>query len=691
MIALSPPITLDLRAMPLTEALPIVGKAFGARMRAAPAIGSEIVIASLKGVDLPGFRAKLAALFAGEWSVDADGTLVFNRSTKLRAAEAEANAARRLEEVRTWRTHYAELIADAPTFGTQEAQGLRRELDSFLKIPTPKEFSIAHERSRERLSGRTPSRRAYVAALLAMPDAALIATDLNSRTVYSSRPTAMQRPLPFDGAALARRYAREETAWADATADLPPPTPNSRWTQIDRRAAPVLAPPPLVTVAVSSSFGLANVELTMYDAAGRRVMRESGFAGDQQWTNDAERAKAREETKFDVPLAPETLGFLRAFYPTDDGPGGTPEDVAKAKPFFDVRARDPLSYAASDVLFALAAKRGTSLLARGGDEMMGIGYGLDPERGEIGSMSGVRMEDIGLRSDDADGWTLVASKDPGHAAATFLPRERLARMLALAQATGLGEIEDRAEVARLYPDLFEFFDGARIVERPYGLNPYDHVALALYGEIPANLRAAAREPDGVPVGTLPPPAKELMRRLFFDVEGRLTFSPEVANPEVEARRAAMEATTGGEVTFALPSGVPVGARLSLHDETLAAVRLGDGQFANVFTPAELAEAVWRERHLERFPGRRDDPLELDALFSLRQRRLRLEVRLTPDLVYARTMTTEVRDGGPPVKLDALPASFAAAYRAAYDAEEARWRGVPLPPSEPKEGAVPPPQ
>ena len=94
MILLSLPaqanVTLDLRAASLAQALPRLGQAYGVPMRATSAIGDEIAVFSLKGVALPELKERLAQTFAAEWRTEADGSLILNRSARLRGAEERA-------------------------------------------------------------------------------------------------------------------------------------------------------------------------------------------------------------------------------------------------------------------------------------------------------------------------------------------------------------------------------------------------------------------------------------------------------------------------------------------------------------------------------------------------------------------------------------------------------------------------
>ncbi|RYG67964.1 hypothetical protein EON77_15975, partial [bacterium] len=357
----------------MSEAIPKIGAAFGVPMRAAPSIGEEIGIFSLHGADLDGFKAWAAATLGAEWNLDRDGTLVLNRAPRAREAEFKAVEAKRVAQVHAWRVRHAERSVLTTGLDPAEAKRLRAEIDAWLAKPRrPEDQNPAYYRQYSAYVDRLPGGRLFARVLEAMPDAAFTGAAVPTRVVYSSRPVGRQLPLPFDPAPILRAYAAEANVWADTTANLPPST-TVRGGRIPivlgRRQEPVGAVPILV-VSMNVNFGLGSPEVAVYDESGRRVVRESGFVGDTYEEADTadpgERKAKSEATKFPVVLSEESKAFAAAHFP----PAGQPANPAVARPFLDVERRDPLSYGASDGLFALARAKGKSLISRGGDDLV---------------------------------------------------------------------------------------------------------------------------------------------------------------------------------------------------------------------------------------------------------------------------------------------------------------------------------
>lgn len=678
---LSANVTLDVRASSLKDAIPRIGAAFGVPMRAAPSIGEEIGIFSLRGASLDGFKAWSATTLRGEWSVDRDGTLVLNRSSRLREAESKEFETKRIARVHAWRTHHAETSALTTALDPAEAKRLRTEIGAWLAKPRkPEDQNAAYYRQYSAYQDRLPGGRLFARVLAVMPDVAFAGSAVPERIVYSSRPVGRQLPLPFDPAPILRAYATEANVWADATANLPPSGTegDSRIpTVLGRRQEPVGAVPILV-VSVNVNYGLGAPEIAVYDESGRRVVRQTGYVGDSDYQDQSERRAQAQATKFPLVLAPESKAFAAAHFPPDN----SPPNPAAVRPFLDVERRDPLSYGASDGLFALARAKGKNLISRGDDDLVWVF-----RQREDGDSNLQILNYFGLLLKEEGDWIAVIPDNPDFAAAKSLPRPILGRMLRIADETGLTTLEDLGAVARLYPDCAQNYELSKVYGEVFPYWPqYEIGELAIYGSLTEAERRRAKSADGLPVSAVNREVRALLERFLFMRREFYFHSP---NPADEPLREAVQASVATEPTIVLANGFPPEARIQLKDETVQSIRYGEGRWTSVLTPDEIALAMDRTAHPGFYPGEDTDPLPTEGLIPVTERRLTMEIR-TSRLTSAveRTFTSEVRVPGGPYTAATLPAPQreAIARAVAALAERNRNRG---PAPEPKGQGAPP--
>ena len=496
-----------------------------------------------------------------------------------------------------------------------------------------------------------------------MPDDALVAGPSAVRTVYASRPTPRQKPLPFDGGALLRRYVAEAGLWADATRDLPPlPGLDGPWNASLRpggRAGDAAGAPASLTVTVLPEFGSASVDVDVYDALGRRLVHESGFTGDRSMTSGA--AKPPPE-RVPVALAPESRRFVAAFYSREDEHVPTPEETRE---FFDVARRDPLSYAVSDALFALAGRDETrgNLVVRADDALLPLNYSVGSGSLDLGALSYFEHR---LGGDGR--WTTLAPEWPVRDAAAFFPRGDLARALAIAARAPLA-IEEQAAMALLYPDPYGDYAAAHLVRTMRALSEWEPALLRVYGAMTLGERLAARAPEGVAFEALRPEVRREIAGVPLPEppHGALRAGGALPRrrgaPDPVRRRGAGRVSL--EITAAAPSGplggdLPPGGRLRIADATDLAVRLGEDRYVETPTMPELALLVARHRAVGRRPD--EDPPDLDHLVPITKRTLTFTFRLNPEAVVNGALTSEAIEGAP-VRL----ADLAGERRRRYDA------------------------
>ena len=667
MITLLPPaVTLDLRATSLGQALPLLGKAFGTPMRAAPAIGEEIVIASLKGADLPDFRARLAALFAGEWSVDRDGTLVFGLDARARAKEARDSAGHRTEM----------LGRGIAGMRTMLARNAPISAESFAKL-------LADQKARyERNGGRwtdppadeptfdPPERRLHerLVSLLRLADLGAI----GERTVFSTRPTARQRTFPGDVGPILATYAQERRTYV----------------ALGSGDEPVGEPVALITLAIENRQPSLSGALTAYDGGGHPLFARSldisaddgevsEFFVDVSGASSATAAMAvsamsepptppGERTK--IEFSPETLAFVRTL-----GSGSTwfprerpRPDLAEYRPFLDPVARDPLSYAASDVALSLAKGTGRSVLVRGFDGLIACGD-VENLREPV-----TAEEAFGTKAVDRShaGWLTAEAEDPYEAGLVAFPRPALRDALRIAFAAPWYPLDAQRRIAALIPEVsVRWIPLVPLVSRfarEEGVGmPYDLRALRLWNA----LGSAAPKGSGEFVARLAdlnPPASAKVQSLIFGTSG------------VPPRREDEQplGLYASEPTNLLPRGLSPDGRLAARQEEKTAFRVretGRGAWRSV-TAEGLAELVFEAQRAGSAAEPNVPRYDLERIGVVANTVATIEFALAPDIT-ARVASSAIAPTGATVTLQTLPAESRERY-------EKRMRELASHPKEP---------
>ena len=565
---LSPPVTLDVRATPLAKALPMLAKAYVVRMRASPAIGGEIVILSLRDAALPALRERLAAAFAGAWSVERDGTLVFDVDAKARAWEAREEVARKVARVEAVLKLVRDEARTALAFTPERARARREAIG-------------AEETPQTNAPVSSPGRRLFARVLAGMRAADLGLAVEDTRVVFSTRPTPMQRAFAFDVGPILRNWAREEGVWRESDPQSSEMTPGT---------------PDRLTLAVSGSAEGVAFEMFGTDAKGAPLVAESDEIGfDQEEPDEAPGAPgppdATLEANIELKPSPESLAFSRAF-PFRQADEGAREE---ARPFLDVEAREPLSFLASDLAFAVARASGRSLVAAEPDATPAAEFVRS-------SGSPLRLRDLCRFLDlGKPGWAVMKSAASERGRRGFAPRAALARALTLAYASPNADLPTLARIAAsvqekggepaLWPMVARLAPAAD-----------DRALLALFGDAATAVGPRVFSPEGVAIGELPPDLRTRAARLAF-VRMATTF-------EVRARDG--EAVGGVfEITTAFPNGLPPEARLRVRaaEEPMFRLTPVSGGEARTLDALGLAIAA-RER---RDPQATEDRYDLDHI------------------------------------------------------------------------------
>ncbi len=556
-VPLAEPVTLDIRATSLAKALPVLGKAYGVAMRASPAIGEEIVILSLKGAELPALRERLAAAFAGEWSVDPDGTLVFGPSARLRRGEERGDRERRLGRVRGFLAEMRKTAAETVPF-TPEIAVARRKATKILdeegetgELPGGLKVAVPGRRAFERIVARFRAEDLEVGA----------GGRGVARRVFSTRPTAMQRPFPFDPGPMLAQWAREEGVWRESDPASAETTPGA---------------PALATLAVQTEGETLGLSLRGYDGQGRSVLEAKERLSLEREEGEA----APDGGTVRLAPTPESLLYARAF---DDSGERRPLGEGTV-PFLDASVREPLSFETTDLFLAVARATGRSFVGAPEDSPPGLLRMLRAMGDREGRAEFPMSTFAPFLNLKTPGWAVMRAESPPAARRGFYPRAALAQGLRMAYATDRPGIAELAAIAATVPDPNG--DGAEpplmalvvSLVRGYGLSSWP--MLALLHDAGSKGGSGAFSEEGVRVGDLAPSVRARAERLAFGLYAD-DFRVE-GGQDVE-----------GEITTSLGGGFPAETRIfdrATGDVVIYAERRGGGE-GRAMPPAAFARVL----------------------------------------------------------------------------------------------------
>ena len=659
-----PAVRLELRGTTLDRAIPAIGRACGLPMRAAPAIGGEMIVASFRDVEPEDLKARVAETFAAEWTTDRDGTLVLNRSARLRDTERRASLGRRTVMTERGLARVRALLArNAPLTreGLAAAGGRLDQSDDDGPdgMPDPKVRTV--EGAEWRLMWR-----------LLAPLQASDAGGLGTRTVYALRPTPRQRALALEAPAFVRLYGEERRAYAELSGQDAPPE----------------APVTNVLLTSESAEDEVRYRLAAYDASGAElwargaiVSLEDGSMRRSQEIEGQTAAVAASEPTYDGPkfrfaLSPESKEFARVFG-TGTGWSAKPRPpLADYRPFLNVTERDPLGYAASDVVLQLARESGRSVLMRGFDRAIVAG-----EIGE-GEREMAPEAALGTRAIDRSrpGWITIRPDDPYVSAETDFPRPALAQALRLGFDAPSFPVGVQIRIANLMPESSRYVPLASMVERlgpVYGVpSLYDTRTLRLLGAL-----GGGETTRTIRVRELGRDAETRLDALIYGIPA-WRFRP-------DANATPIAVTLGKEPTLLLPNGPTPDGELTITREARETilVPMANEEGGRTVFLKDLAELVYQSKHPDLFPYYTQNGANLGGLTRVPLTVVTLRFRPRPGYEAWSSIVSQGRAEGPRFTIDTLPADLRADFDRAMAEVERKYRDAK--PEEGGRGVSPP--
>lgn len=586
-------------AQPLEQLLPKLGSAWGISMRAEGSLAQDVAVVSVDEVTFEDFRSRMEAAFTGSWSQEG-GTWVLRRNEVKDREEAQAELARLAKRLGQAIADFVGPMRDGGTLTSQEAEDrltrlaeLNDRVKAGIQTGTPVGVDM----------GGTPQERLMARVLKALNPGELASLPAFSRTVFSTAPNRMQRPLPPEVSRHLAAFAQEYGIW-QAVVDRFRPTDEDN-VFVDFGSSGPLKYPIAKLFLVASKWSDApavSLELKVVDQKGRIVA--SSVAG----LEAAPPPVDAPEPTLDgdpIPFSKATLEIaaMRTGLFRDPGMGMTSDDL-RAK-LLNPETHDPLSFGVSEALLGLAKVEKKNLIACVPDSAFDLTFTSPTMRA-----SQVRHTlDFGetLTLADDSNWLVARPGWPHRSRLNRTSRSQLGQLLRELDRSSGGCLGPLSKFASATPG-----NGPSSIVVNYlsmsepsiatMLDPSSWELLRLYATLSPQQRQA-QERIKLRVAELDRKARAALHRmLFFSPNSVPMGAFETAAQFEESGGEAIEPDSaemiGSEPTEAMPNGVPENATFFI-DGVVAQVALTPG--GTSYTAEDLGMQLAMRERPELFP------------------------------------------------------------------------------------------
>ncbi|MEZ0327037.1 MAG: hypothetical protein ACAH95_14145 [Fimbriimonas sp.] len=555
--ALQKPVSFDIRASRLAVLVPELASKAGMALEVTPLVANEVVAVSAKEVPLRTLLEKIAGVASAEWRKEGE-VLKLYPSVPARNRESNEELTRRLEDVRKAIAEKVKMLTPPKSTGKEspEVRGLSNDaaITQLLRgiDPTP----IA------RLNG-------------------------GERVVYSTAPNAMQRPFGAGAGTIIQTMVNEHNAQVakipagsmDAEMDKMPDFVKK---MMERQTRKITGAHKALLVVSKPNLGIldmTSLELRIYDADGKVAFSTSStlglpFAGmDIPIPGQAPKTPlAQKQTP--IAYAEDSKVLMENFQGMSFSGGSMKLPPKLMEKLRRPDLTDPLSYMATDELFALSKLKGKPIVANVPDEIMGSINMLVPG----GKQTVESFEEDLKKGQDAiltetDGWLVVKPAKPTESRGNRTDRVALTTLIKAAVDKGVPTLDDVAAYALTSPSPMA--DGVGMLfamvlvpgmfhQGMDGMTNWD--ALRFYGTLSPTQRQASTQGLRLPFNAMTPAQQSIWRKVAFGA-GAAIRTGERKDDEMPFAFA-MQAMMGGgndyreEATELMPNGLPPAAVLS---------------------------------------------------------------------------------------------------------------------------------
>ena len=424
-------VNLELKGVRMINAAPILAKALGLdSLSIGPTIKDEVILLRAKDASVADVKARFATALNATWEQRSDGWWL-TQTSEQKIEDQKAYTKYRYRYFASVNEKAQKKIRDMKPFDEAECKDIQKQLKALSDMTVPRDSNMYRMLNKFESIGPV-SRLGYRMALRLTPEMWLKTSDNNPRVVFSSKPTGMQLPLPFQIDDLVAKFVDEQNNWVNfaGTEQLPGPSvqgqPNAHYyigsLNENRR---YVKPSDIDVVTMALQLDGQALEINGYDGKGRRkfATNVSLPTDGDDFTDEARKAEIAHMAKKAVTLTGDAAEYLDLYAPKNlfgpYNPTMKPVSASLLAKILQPEKIDPLSFSAADVF--LGSVDTPNVLMVMADDFRSTRF-IDF------SSPILRAQDtIDFRA--ADGWTLVKFTSPIAARKRMPDRPKLGKLL----------------------------------------------------------------------------------------------------------------------------------------------------------------------------------------------------------------------------------------------------------------------
>lgn len=622
-------VAFETAAEPASVALAELSKTSGTQLYPSKALKDEMLVLRFQQVDLSIAMDKIAEACSAKWVKTNEGYELVRTPDMVRDMEKRAHAKRVALIKKALGSRQKELIP----YNQSTVEALHE------MITKPNQNSTDEEAASHLMAQQyqqLPASRFSLRLMAAMDADMLADLPLGSRVVFSTAPTAKQRPIGASVMQLVPEYTKEQNLWSKV-ATLPEPEPpaegeirlytSSPW-GLPFGTAPIKGAPAKCLVIIRPAEFSINIEFRLVDANGMFLARE-GFPQTggslELWDPPKENGQVKAEPKSPSIHLSVTAKQLanRAEEEWDQKQEEKPLPEELKQFLMHVGQTEPLTLFPSEPLLKSAAIQGVNVAACLDDtEFQSTITKTEPAEEVLREME-TAIESSKLE----DGWFVSQPPDPLHP--QHADRRALGQLIRNAirdHRVSLDSLADysQSSVGDYYNTIASEITSDISVEDVYMSSDWEFVRL--YGTLSQQERNRMASGGTLAVGAMTPTQREIVEKIVYSREANPASSE--TDPFIREGRAEIQTlrvvngsldevslygSVADEPTELLARGLDPSMSLTLRRTTapilFATSKVGDDQVSeNEEDINSLALRVFEERRNTADPNAQSAPI-----------------------------------------------------------------------------------
>lgn len=686
-------VTFEAKAARASQLLADLSKQVKVDLVPAGKMVDEVLSVRVSDVKLSDLMAKIADVAGGEWKPSGAGYQFVYDDAKLKArdrAHADKIAQGILKSLqkrigkqdlnKVWSSQQVDkVLRDFQNI----SQEMSRARDETQLDPT------LYQRYAEVMDMNPTSRLALRLAGLIDP-ATLATLPENSRIVFSTAPTRMQRPLP-GSAKILSSFITEQGVWASSAAQLMPAPSDEGDSYLDYSMGMNSTPlkgqvaKALMSVTRFSSMGGFSVDVKVADAKGNVLATGNIGLGEGPSEEEADSlnpTKPQPEDKSpDVRLTEASKSIVLAVTAMQGSMGGMEDSGLKLiKPEFkslilQPEDNDPLSFIAADGLHSVAETKKLNLVASIPDQALlpSLYMRSDGRPSENRFMTYFKLLGGVTIDETQPGWLTVTPDDGWNSRLTRTDRHALQVLLQNLDSKGYS-LDAFATFLAKSPDVGFESVGLIMVSSLFpevlmSGEVYDLRLVRFFGTLMADQRLRLSKGQSIAISQLMPSQKALLHKMVFEqadgmglgqtmIEAPAMGDTEAAPPG-DDEDFSMYGDLSSEATESLPNGLPpngIFTMQTVREQIVAPV--GVQSYGATYSAEDLGNQLATEERPDLFTWVNESPQISRSNFRLGERtRYTLHFQLSEKLALDKQIVDTKMSKAEPTKVNGLPAEF----------------------------------